>query len=494
MMTTTAPVTGERRAGEIQQQLAAAREEQVVWVARGLHERLRALKHLRHLLAEQAEDLAAQVGTAVPARAHPGETLASEVLPLLDAIRFIERRGPALLLPRALGRRGLPMWLTGVTSQVQRAPWGVVLVIGPGNYPLLLTVAPALAAIAAGNAALLKPAPGCGGLMRRVVELAASAGVARELLPVLDEDKASAEAAIDAGVDHVVLTGSVPTGQAVLERCARTLTPTTMELSGCDLLVVREDADLSMAARAVTMGLRLNGGQTCMAPRRLMVHRAVAADFQERLLARVGQLRPVPVSEATGRQLAELIREAETGGASVLCGGLSDEGVKPMVLGGVTAAMSIAQADVFAPVCSLMVVADDDAVIAADAACPYGLTAAIFGHAAAARDLAERLDVGVVQINELFAGTVDPRVPFGGARQSGFGVTRGAEGLLGMTRPKVVQARRGRFRPHYDAMDEATADLVRGYLKMAHRRGWRRRLTALRTMVSAGRRRWAQRR
>ncbi|MFW5839378.1 MAG: aldehyde dehydrogenase family protein [Planctomycetota bacterium] len=247
-------------------------------------------------------------------------------------------------------------------------------------------------------------------------------------------------------------------------------------------------------ADAVAMGLRLNGSQTCMAPRRIMVHRDAAPRFRDALLQRVANVPAAPVSDSVREQLAGLLRDAEAAGAAKLTGGVERNTVRPIVLDGVTPDMAIARADVFAPVCSLIMVKDDDAVVAADAACPYGLTASIFGNAAAARDLAQRLNVGVVTINDLYAPTVDPRVPFGGTRRSGFGVTRGAEGLLGMTRPRVVQARRGSARPHLEVMTDDTAAMVRAYLGAAHGRGWRRRLFAVREMMQAGRRWWAAKR
>ncbi len=105
--------------------------------------------------------------------------------------------------------------------------------------------------------------------------------------------------------------------------------------------------------------------------------------------------------------------------------------------------MGIARADIFAPVLSVSCAVDSAAVLEADRFCPFGLTAAIFGNAREARSLGDQMTVGTVLINDLIVPTADPRVPFGGRRGSGHGVTRGAEGLLEMTAAKTVVQRRG---------------------------------------------------
>jgi acyl-CoA reductase-like NAD-dependent aldehyde dehydrogenase len=400
--------------------VSGARHAQRAWSAVPVTERLRRLRALRHAVAARATELAAAIDS-------PGRTtverLASEVLPLADAIRFLERRAGRLLRPRRFGARGRPLWLGRSRLEVRREPFGVVLIIGPANYPLLLAGVQAVQAIAAGNAAVIKPAPGHSGPARLLAALAADAGLDPSLLVVLGEEVHLVEDAVRVGVDKVVLTGSAETGQAVSALLAPHLTPAVMELSGHDSAFVCEGADLDLAARCIAYGVTLNGGGTCIAPRRVFVRNFAAPELETKLNAALG-----------------------------------------------AAASSAAL--------SIIPVRDMDQALAVSNDCPYRLGATIFGPAAAAAALAARVDAGCVVINDAIVPTADPRLPFGGRGRSGYGVTRGAEGLLEMTRVKAIATRVGSFRPHLDRPHPLDAGLFAGYVAAAHGGSWRSRLRA----------------
>jgi hypothetical protein len=150
--------------------------------------------------------------------------------------------------------------------------------------------------------------------------------------------------------------------------------------------------------------------------------------------------------------------------------------------------MGLLREDIFAPVVSIVPVAGDEEALENDRLCPYALGASVFGADRGARRLAARIEAGVVVVNDMIAPTADPRVPFGGRRRSGYGVTRGAEGLLAMTRVKVLLVRRGRWRPHYDAPVEATGRLGECYLNAAHARGvWARVRSAVGMLATMAR-------
>ncbi len=374
----------------------------------------------------------------------PAETLAAEILPLTEAARFLEREATRILASRRPpGRR--PLWLAGVRAEIRREPCGVVLILAPGNYPLLLPGVQILQALAAGNAVCVKPAKGRAAPMRLFAELLREAGLPEHVLQVLDEAPSAGEAAVRVGFDKIVLTGSATTGARVLAAAAPNLTPCVMELSGNDPLFVLPGADLDLVANCVAYGLRLNDGATCIAPRRVLVRHADADALEQRLQAR---LSGPPVV----RSVAELRQRAEAAGARAL----TSDG--PLVLAGTTAAVRRDAAALFASVTCLVRVADEDEALAVAAETGYALGATVFGPEDAALRFAARLDAGSVVINDLIVPTADPRLPFGGRRRSGFGVTRGAEGLLEMTVVKTVSIRRGRFRPHLH--DSAAGDPV----------------------------------
>ena len=163
----------------------AARRAQSVWAATPIATRLRALRRLRGRVAEHAPELAEASGRA--SVRNVAEALVAEVLPLADACRFLERRAELLLRPHRLGIGGRPAWLWGVRAEVRREPVGLVLIIGPSNYPLMLPGVQALQALAAGNAVLWKPGAGGGPAARALVELIASAGIDPALVGVLPE-------------------------------------------------------------------------------------------------------------------------------------------------------------------------------------------------------------------------------------------------------------------------------------------------------------------
>jgi acyl-CoA reductase-like NAD-dependent aldehyde dehydrogenase len=397
---------------------ARAREAQKFWAAESVASRLGVIRDLRHLFASSAEALA-RAAAAVNDRP-VAEKLVSEVLPLADACRWLEREADRVLRPRHGGIRGRPLWLTGASFDVQRQALGLVLVIGPANYPLFLPAVHALQALAAGNAVLIKPAPGTARVMEIILRLARVAGLDPTLLTVLPENVQAARDAIEEGVDKVIFTGSSENGREVLRTLAETNTPAVMELSGEDPVIVFADADLDLVERALQFGVRLNDGETCIAPRRLIVASPIADDLRHRL-------------------------------------------------GGLELSMGI-------------FFGETDLLERLDCS-EFALGASIFSRdLARARALAERIQTGFVAINDVIVPTADPRLPFGGVKASGFGSTRGEEGLLEMTHPHVVTVRRRKSRRHFDEHGPADARLFASYIQAAHGRG-SARLRAIRDLI-----------
>jgi aldehyde dehydrogenase (NAD+) len=466
------------------------------WQETPLRARIGVLARLRQRMALGARELAETVPTNLPGGLHRtvADTLGSEIVPLMAACRFLEREAERILRTRRLGRKGRPLWLTGVQTEVERAALGVVLVVGAGNYPLLLAGVQTIQALTAGNAVLWKPAPGTVAAAHALRTLLLECGLNPDLLTLLDPGVESVSEAIAAGVDHVVLTGSAQTGKAVLRQLAETLTPATMELSGCDAVFVLPGAELEHMVRAIGFGLRFNGSFTCMAPRRVFLvglSEGEAARIETQLTAMARELAQVPLPAKTESRLRELIADARGQGAEIALDGLGDStssrGARATLIYRATPAMLAMQADIFAPVLSVMRTSDLGEAQAANGACPYALTAAVFGPEREARRLAGRLRVGNVLINDIVVPTVDPRIAFGGRGRSGFGVTRGEEGLLAMTAPRTIQAQRGRIPFPYQATGDGHIELFAGLAAMLYGDGLRNRWTGLITLLRAAR-------
>jgi acyl-CoA reductase-like NAD-dependent aldehyde dehydrogenase len=298
-------------------------------------------------------------------------------------------------------------------------------------------------------------------------------GLDPALLQLLDESAQAASDAIAAGVDKVFLTGSVATGTAVLHELADHLTPAVMELSGCDAVFVLPEAEPDRAVAALAFGLRLNGSATCMAPRRLFL----VGDHPGFVRALIDQLERLPPVV-----LVDGLQDARRLGGCILRDE-SDAGLRFAVILKATSEMAITQADIFAPVLCIFDVPDADTAIAAHATCPYALTAAIFGPEPEARKLASHLPVGTVLINDLIVGTADPRVSFGGRKSSGFGVTRGREGLLEMTTLKTIVAQRSRDQRAYRPATPAHQPFFAAYIQAIHGGHWRTRWQGLRRLL-----------
>ncbi len=489
MAVTSPALAGSTTPEGVRAQLDSARTAQRLWARTPMRERLRILRCFRAELAMGARELAATIAAEYPGSLcrNESDTLVAEVLPLAEACRFLEREAEFSLRTRREDTGARPFWLRSVDVEVERAALGLVLLISPGNYPLFLAGTQALQAIAAGNAVLWKPAPSgvaCAHAMR--VMLIAS-GVPPELITVLDAAPAAATAAIEAGVDKVFLTGSAVTGELVLHGLAGSSTPSVMELSGCDAVFVLEGADLTRVVEALAFGLRFNGSATCMAPRRVFVALSLAAELQSRLAVALNHLPPVLVPQRSRELLREVIAEASFSGAQIVLNGLDvpfDDGdaIHATLLADVTPEMRAAQTDLFVPVLSLLAFSTLENAAAMHERCSYALTAAIFGPERQARELAGAITVGTVLLNDLIVATADPRVPFGGRKRSGFGVTRGREGLLAMTASRAVVRQRSRSLVPYQPTTGVHAGLFAGYLRVAHARGWRNRLDGLRAM------------
>jgi acyl-CoA reductase-like NAD-dependent aldehyde dehydrogenase len=452
----------------------AAVDAQRKWWNTTSRDRFRAVFAISAELAERSDELVA----AIQRTATPAEILTSEVFPLADACKFAAKHGPRILAPYSHQTLLGSWWMGRIGVHVRPEPWGLILVLAPWNYPLYLAGVQMMQAVAAGNGVLVKPSPGCERITLLLRDCMASAGIPQELVQVLPSEIEAAEAAIRLGVDKVVLTGSAETGRKVLRMLAEKLTPSTMELSGCDAVFVLPQADLTRAAKSITFALKMNGGATCIAPRRIFVTPENKAPLCELLAQELTDALPTPLRPQILAQAKEIIAEAVAGGASLLTPERFDQGEKlsATVLVDVHSKMRVAQTDLFAPITSVIQVADMTEAVSIDAKCPYHLGASVFGPEPHSSYWAQQIQAGCVTLNDTLIPTADPRVSFGGLGQSGWGVTRGPEGLLEMTRPKVICERRGRWMPHFDRKVAGDQSVLTHLLKFFHGRTLSERL------------------
>ncbi|MFN3190109.1 MAG: aldehyde dehydrogenase family protein [Aureliella sp.] len=483
---------------QVEQALDAAEVAQQEWSNVVLRQRVKVVGGLRAHLCEHFEEFLSVIERPNASRA---DIMSSEMIPLADACRMVAKKGRQILAPQTHSWRDAAFWMGRIRVRTLHEPWGVVLILAPSNYPLYLPGVQMIQALAAGNAVIVKPALHGTAVIERLKQALIGCGLPEDLVQVLPEGIEYGEEAIDAGVDKVVLTGSVHTGRAVLRRTAETITPTTMELSGCDAVFISSRGDLERAVSCVAYALLMNGGATCIAPRRIFVAPSHLEDFKSLLVNELntrleGTTKrtfsiPVPVASAVRRAAEQALSQ----GASIAFGEIPEDTrgpdgsraeMGPLVLQDVLPRMEAARTDLFAPITSIIAADDMRAAINADRVCPYSLGASIFAPQSFADHWAEEIEAGCIVINDIIVPTADPRVSFGGCDQSGWGVTRGPLGLLEMTRPKVICSRRGKWLPHLDEQ-AANLEMLSSLMSFFHQSSLRNRFAALKKVLASAR-------
>jgi acyl-CoA reductase-like NAD-dependent aldehyde dehydrogenase len=485
-------------AADLSPQVAAARRAQADWARRSIRERLRPVRALRQLLAESSDELCAAVYAELGRP--PVEVLGSDVLPLADACRFLELEAAALLKPRRVRLRSRPLWLWGQRDTIYRRPQGLVAIIGTWNYPLLLNGVQIVQALTAGNAVLWKPSEVSTHSAPLLHSLLLRAGYPNDLVQMLPATREVGAAVVEADIDHVVFTGSAATGRKLAARLGERLVSSTLELSGCDAMFVLPDADVDLAARAAWFGSTVNHGQTCIAVRRAFVHRTVYPAFVESLQKQLATAGPMRLAmDGQAKQAERLITDATARGGRVLTPPIKEKtpgdstGAKclPQIIADATPEMAVCREDCFAPLMAVLPFEELSDALTQNEQCRYGLGSSVFTRdRRAAAEIAEHLRTGMVAVNDVVAPTAHPATPFGGRGLSGWGVTQGPDGLLGMTVPQVVSIRGGRFRPHYDPAGEPDGPLgqmLTGLLQGCHAPTIGGRWKGLWRLIRAGR-------
>lgn len=345
-------------------------------------------------------------------------------------------------------------------------PYGVSAQIIPWNYPLEVAARSIAAALATGNAVVVKT-PELDPLTSRHFALAAeAAGLPKGALNLIcgHGHEAGAALAAHGDVDQIVFTGSVATGQKIAAAAARTVVPCVLELGGKSAAIVHHDADLDAFEENLRWGIFFNAGQVCSAMSRVVAHEAIHDDLVERIAGVARSLSVGPgiersefgrnmgpmVSLAQRDRAVAMVSDAETAGARVATGGraMNIPGffMEPTVLSDVTADMTIAQQEVFGPVVSVLRFRDEDEAVRIANGTAYGLVGGVF-----TRDLdramrgAKAMRAGQIFVNEWFAGGVE--TPFGGYGKSGYGREKGREALWNYVQTKNVAIRLGAAAP-----------------------------------------------
>lgn len=415
-------------------------------------ERGRMVQAMGRYLIEHIDDIA-QVLTL-----EQGKPLWEARIEVEGAARYFEYYGNQA---ETVEGRSIPLG-KGYFDFTTYEPFGVSAQIIPWNYPIEMTARSLSAALATGNACVIKT-PELTPLSTAWLAHAAKAvGLPQGAVNILCGLGSEAGAALSAHphVNQIVFTGSVPTGVAIATAAAKNVVPCVLELGGKSAAIVHDDADLDAFENDVRWGIYFNAGQVCSAMSRVIAHDSIHDELIERMVGVAQSLTVRPgidqpefgptmgamVSEGQRDRAAGMVGAAQGEGAHVATGGrkmnIPGAFLEPTILSNVTPDMAIANEEVFGPVLSVLKFSSDEDAISIANGTPYGLVGGVF-----TRDLdrattaARRLRAGQVFVNEWYAGGVE--TPFGGYGKSGYGREKGREALWNYVQTKNVAIKLG---------------------------------------------------
>jgi aldehyde dehydrogenase (NAD+) len=339
-----------------------------------------------------------------------------------------------------------PITHFGTKSFIHYEPYGTALIIAPWNYPFQLSIAPLVAAMAAGNCAIIKPselAPHTSSIIARIIENT----FPKEYICVVEGDVQTTTALLQQKVDYIFFTGSTHVGKIVMEAAAKHLTPVTLELGGKSPCIVHADANLKLAAKRIVWGKFLNAGQTCVAPDYVLVQEDVKDMLIEELTYYIHNFygeNPIESKDYThivnDRHFERLLSYLQEG--RILTGGRSDtqsRAIEPTILDQIRWDSSVMQDEIFGPILPILGYKTIDQVIGMVKARPKPLALYLFTRdKAIEHQVLQQLSYGGGCINDTVFHIAQPNLPFGGVGDSGIGGYHGKHGFELFSHKKSV--------------------------------------------------------
>jgi len=476
---------------EVYAAVERARAAQPGWQDVRVQDRIRVLKKFQQLLHARATDIAKVITSE--AGKPLVEALLTEVLVVLDAARFCTENVRQFLCDQPLSHGNLAMKTK--VGRIVREPYGVIGIISPWNYPFSIPATETIAALATGNAVVLKPSELTSLCALEFASLMHEAGVPKDVFLVVVGDGGTGAALSTAKIDKLVFTGSVPTGKRIAQAAASRLLPLVLELGGKDPMIVLDDADIDIASSGAVWGGFVNAGQTCLSVERCYVHRSLYDRFLNACVQKTEQLRvgngldegievgPL-IHERQLRAVEAQVEEARSRGARVLAGGrrLPEQGPNfyaPTVLADVTHEMSVMREETFGPVLPVMAFDSDEQAIALANDSEFGLGASVWTrNRRRGSSMARRIHAGIGMVNDTVSCFGISEAPHGGVKSSGLGRTHGRFGLEEMVRIKYLSDDRlpGMKKIWWYGYGDSMRPQMEGFLDLMFARSWSRRL------------------
>jgi len=450
---------------EIERLVATQRAHAPAMKATSAAERRDRLRRLAAAVERHREAIAQAIYDDL--RRHPTETALVETYTVLAEIHHAIRHVGRWMRPV---RVSTPWLLFGTSSRIVHEPRGLALILAPWNYPFSLVVNPLVAALAAGNCAVLKPSEKTPHTSRLLRTLIADTFEPREVA-VVEGGPDVAEALLRQPFDHIFFTGSTQIGRLVMAAAARHLASVTLELGGKSPTVVDGSADLAAAATRIAWGKFVNAGQTCVAPDYVLVQESRRDDFLAALGRSIASLYGATeddrqaspdvariVDDAHYLRLTNLLERARGEGARVVIGGRADRDTRyiaPTVLADVRPGSALMQNELFGPILPVLTYRDTAEAIAVIRAHDAPLSLYVFSRdVGVTRAIVEGTAAGGTTINNTLLHYANPELPFGGTGPSGLGAYHGVHGFRVFSHARAVVRQRepalvGFFFPPY---------------------------------------------
>lgn len=444
------PITGEKLGPykntsreEVDYMIKKAKNEQIKWKNLPIKKRLVFIKRIIKVITDNLEEYAEMIhkdnGKSMI------EAITTDLSPVLSYLEYYVKNAEKILKNKKVKT---PLYLIGKKGVKSYEPLGIAGVIAPWNYPFQLGFIPAISAVIAGNAVILKPSsksPEAGKIAEDIIKKSC---LPENILNIAPGRGATGQYVAEGNIQKLFFTGSTKVGIKLAELCAKRLIPIELELGGSDPCIVLENADLERAANGAVWGSVINSGQTCTGVERIYVTQKDHDKFVEYCKKAISEISMGnDIDDDIGAMTTEdqietvknQLKDAVDKGAKIVMGGnTKDSFFEPTLIVNCDHSMDLVNEETFGPVVTVIKTKNDEESIRLANTSKYGLTSSIYGNTKKAKSLASLIEAGSVNINNSELSFVMPALPFGGIKESGIGRYHGEEGLYTFCNIKSV--------------------------------------------------------
>ena len=418
-------------------------------------QRIDHLKALKSITIKYQDQLATAVNKDFSCRSKD-ETLLAEILTSVEGINMAIKKTRKWMKP---SKRGVGMLFAPAKNEVRYQPLGVIGIIVPWNYPIFLAIGPLVAALSAGNRAMIKMSEFTPNL-NKVFKAMIAEVFDENRVCVIEGEADAAIAFTEQPFDHILFTGSTAVGRFVMAAAAKNLTPVTLELGGKSPTIVSDNIPMKDAAERICFGKSMNAGQTCVAPDYILVPKAKEEAFIQAYIAAFSKMYPTLkdngdytaiVNDRQYQRLSSWINDAKDKGAKLTEINPANEDLSagrklaPVIVQNMKSDMTIAEEELFGPILPIIPYESMDEAIAYINDRPRPLALYFFGYDKNEQDhVLNNTHSGGVSVNDTLMHLAQEDMPFGGIGDSGMGHYHGKEGFITFSKAKAVH-RKGRI-------------------------------------------------